>query len=283
MKLEDVKKLDPLLRLAYWIKEREHVRLEKESGMAPPWTDDPILQQYRFTNVRRMDDKVSQWIWENWYKHNIDHENIVVAATLARFFNQPTALELITEHVFGKWNPRSIKKLLHAAKASGKTIFNAAYMTKGMDGILKVDMVVDVVCIPMRKKPPKIDTSSMQKTAEALMGCRCVGSFLAGQITADLRWAMSGTWYDRDSWAPMGPGSKRGMNRIFGRPIKTPTKPERFQAELEMVIDAMMRALPKPITSRLEAQDYQSCLCELDKYCRALFGDGRPKQKYPGV
>jgi len=35
------------------------------------------------------------------------------------------------------------------------------------------------------------------------------------------------------------------------------------------------------ICDRLEAIDYQNCLCEFDKYERALQG-GRPKRNYDG-
>jgi hypothetical protein len=41
--------------------------------------------------------------------------------------------------------------------------------------------------------------------------------------------------------------------------------------------------LPMSITKRLEAIDWQNCCCEYDKYSRTLFGEGRPKQRYPGI
>ena len=60
MLLSKVKSMTPLNRLVYFITEREAIRLKKEAGEPKPWTSDPILQQYRFCNVRRMDDKVSK-------------------------------------------------------------------------------------------------------------------------------------------------------------------------------------------------------------------------------
>ena len=65
--LDHVRRLKPLDRLLYWVTERESIRIQRLQGKAPPWTDDPILRQYRFCNVRRMDDAVSQWLLTNWY------------------------------------------------------------------------------------------------------------------------------------------------------------------------------------------------------------------------
>ena len=36
-----------------FMKERELIRLRKEDGEPFPWTDDPNLQTYKFTNVKR--------------------------------------------------------------------------------------------------------------------------------------------------------------------------------------------------------------------------------------
>ena len=40
------------------------------------------------------------------------------------------------------------------------------------------------------------------------------------------------------------------------------------------------KAVPYEITSRLEAHDYQNCLCEFDKYSRTLARQSKPKQIY---
>src|SRR5262245_39207311 len=54
-------------KLCYWISEREAVRQRKEAGNSKPWTADPLLQGFRWCNVRRMDDRVSKWLEDNWY------------------------------------------------------------------------------------------------------------------------------------------------------------------------------------------------------------------------
>jgi hypothetical protein len=285
--LDGIKKTTPLGRLIYWIQERETIRIKKEAGVNKPWTLDPILQSYRFCNVRRMDDKVSRWLLDNWYTPNIDHPNILVACTLARQLNNPKSLADVG---FPRvWNPRQVEAKLNKRAKDGLKNFSGAYMITGTLGGTKIEQVVWKVVDPIHKPSSKdvarikIDRSSMEKTVEMLIPCAGFSTFIAGQVTADLRWATIGSWQDKDRWAPIGPGSRRGMNRLLGKEVMAPMKQAEFTQHLGWLIDELHKVLPGRITERLEAHDYQNCLCEFDKYTRTLFGEGRPKQKYPGV
>ena len=281
MLIEQVKSLSPLGRLLYWIEERESIRQKKESGEPKPWTDDTILQTYKFTCIRRMNDRVSKWLMEHWYKPNFNHKNMLVACALARHFNLPAALKEIG---FPKvWNPVRIKRLLRAKKARGENIFSGAYMVRGVETVDKTEMVVTKVCQPLVDNPPKIDTNSMQRSVEALLPYWGFSSFMAGQVIADMRWAVKGNWADAKTWAPIGPGSLRGMNRLHSRPTKQPLKQEQFLVELQELIKMCQKKLPKSITQRLEAIDYQNCCCEYTGYEKVLWGEGRKKQRYPGI
>lgn len=278
MKIEDVKKLSPHERFVYWVKERETIRSLKESFPdQKPWTDDEILQSYRFCNVRRKDDKVSQWLIDNWYKPNFDHKNMLLAVALARFVNRLESLEFVG---FPKrWNKNEVKKRLRRFRDADNTVFNGAYMVRGNDGRDKIECVVDYYVKPLEKLRDKLDTGSMEETWKIIVESYGMGSFMAGQIVADLRHGLKGIWHDRDDWAPMGPGSKRGMNRYHGRPINAPLKQDQFLRELREVIDRHAPIFPEGT----EAIDVQNCFCEYDKHSRVLFGEGRPKSKYPGA
>lgn len=284
MKIEQVKKLSPFDRLAYWIVERETIRLKKEAGEPTPFTDDPILQTYRFCNVRRMDDRVSQWLLKNWYEPYFDHPNMLWAASVARFFNLPPTLDEITALVFrirDKPDWTGIKKTIRKLKKR-QTVFNAAYMVRGNDGRDKVASTIDYTIKKLKQSPAWLDVSSIQKSVAGLSDCYGFGSFMAGQVIADLRWAISGSWLDRNTWAAIGPGSRKGMNLILGRPITQPMKQDEFTIELQILTDQLNDALPKSITDRLEAIDIQNTCCEIFKYSKCLAG-GRAKQTYPGV
>lgn len=283
MLIEDVKHLDPISRLTYFVKEREAIRLKKEKGLPKPWTDDTVLQSFRFCNVRRMDDKVSHWLLKNWYMPNFDHPNMLYAVALARFINLPSSLSLIAPLVFdGEPNWEGIKTVLRAHREKGNTIFNGAYMVRGNDGMDKIECVVDYYVRPLESVVTVIQPDSMEVTWLQILSSYGMGSFMAGQIVADLRWAVAGPWEDKNDWAPAGPGSIRGLNRLHERPIKTPLKQDRFLVELRTMMKEVRKRVPRAIHGRLEAHDFQNTLCESDKYNRVLFGEGRPKSLYPG-
>lgn len=281
MQIDQVKKLQPVDRLVYWIKQRESIRLKKEAGEPKPWTDDVILQSYRFCNVRRMDDKVSKWLMDNWYVPYKNHKNILLACTLARQFNNPESLNAIGFPV--KWNPKRCCEILTKRAKDGLRNFNAAYMITGTLGGTKVEQIIWKVADQLYNNPPEIDTDSMQTTAENLIPYNGFSHFMSGQVVADLRWAMSGKWKDKYTWAPVGPGSKRGLNRLYEREINTPMKYDEFSSLFYETMNSLGERLPDSITDRMEAHDYQNCLCEFDKMERTLFDKRRPKQLYKGV
>lgn len=279
MNISEVKKLSPFERLVYWINERESIRLQKEAGEPAPWTDDEILQKYRFCNVVRMDDKVSKWLMENWYKPYYNHKNMLLACAIARFFNLPSSLQEITPWVFGRiYQPEKIKAKLREMKKSGQTIYNGAYMVRGNDGCDKISSVMDFY---LKDIPSvRVNTNSMEETHRQLCGCYGLGSFMAGQIVADLRHSIKGTWQDKYVWAPIGPGSQKGMNSLHGWPIKQAMNQGRFQELLEGLMSSIDGKIPLQLQGRMEAHDFQNVCCEFFKFNNAVNGDGRPKQLY---
>lgn len=46
----------------YFASERQRAFSRRVSGQPSPWTDDPILQEYKFCNVFRAADRVSQYM-----------------------------------------------------------------------------------------------------------------------------------------------------------------------------------------------------------------------------
>ena len=278
MKIEQVQKLSPESRFLYWIKLRESIRIAKSRKKRRPWTDDEILQNHRFCNVVRMEDKVSKWLNNNWYQPNYGHKNIVPAIVLARHFNLPDVL-MVLRYPF-KWDADKYVKRVEKCEKK----FNAAYIITGKNSghPNKHETVIRLVVQQFFDNPLRMDINSMQQTAERLMEYENIGSFMAGQIVADMRWSMDGEWDDRMTWAPIGPGSRRGMNRLHGRPEKQALRQVQFLSELRDVMRDFKKELPSALTKRMEAHDWQNCFCEFGKYERALWKEGRPKQRYNG-
>src|ERR1044072_865418 len=84
--------------LIFWARERENIRKKKAAGLPPPWTENPILQTYRFCNVRRRDDRVSQWLIGNVLNFCEDFDDKMVFikwSALCRWVNWPPTLGAI--------------------------------------------------------------------------------------------------------------------------------------------------------------------------------------------
>lgn len=284
MKTEHIKKLLPMERLLYWIQERESIRLKKEAGEPKPFTDDEILQRYKFCNVCRRDDRVSRWLIENWYGPHGNHPNILTAITLARQLNNTDSLGAVGFPL--KWNPARVVSILEKRVREGLKNFSAAYMITGTLGGTKIEQVVNKVVTPLHRGPPEIVWESMEETHKLLMPYAGFSTFIAGQVVADLRLAVPNNgrnWRDRHTWAPLGPGSRRGMNRLLGLDLKSSMNQKLFNEQFSQYVQELEDNLPDEIVSRMEGIDMQSCLCEFDKYERTLWEGRRPKQRYNGT
>ena len=126
MLIGDVKTLPAGERLLYWVRERESLRLKKESGASRPWTDDDILSTYRFCNVRRADDRVSRWLRDHWYTPHHGHPNALLACALARWVNLPDSLGAVGFPE--RWDPARVAGTLKRVRGESGQVFNSAYV-----------------------------------------------------------------------------------------------------------------------------------------------------------
>jgi hypothetical protein len=86
---------DPTERLLAFAVEREDIRRRREQGRARPWTFDPVLQQFRFCNIRREDDRTTREIAALWREPYKAHPDVWFAMAVARLVNWvPTLKEL---------------------------------------------------------------------------------------------------------------------------------------------------------------------------------------------
>jgi len=265
-----------LSNMAHWINERTRILKLKDAAAPKPWTTDPILQSYKFCNVRREDDRVTRWFAANWrHEKYWDDRNFVAAIMLGRTVNWPPTLERLGfPHV---WDKSKFIHILDGLMANGGKVWTGAYMiTAGPTGVRKSEWVCGNADSYFNN-PPKLDGRSIQKSWEIITGNNypCVGPFIAGQIIADLKHTChlenADDWWD---WAAIGPGSMRGLNRLHDRPLNTHVPQKSALAE--------MRAVKEELGAKLCLQDVQNCLCELDKYERVRLGQGKPRSGYNG-
>lgn len=272
-------------RLVAFIVAREEVRRRREAGEPRPWTTDPILQRYRFCNVHREDDRVTTWIRSNWREPYSSYKDLWHLMVLARWINEPGTLRQYQERNkrFPYWSRKTLYEVHRLRKGMGARFYNPAYMiTTAGTRQDKLDYICDKLdMLWLRRKsmrPRGEDT--LNSWHMLLSGFDGLGSFLAGQVVADMRYAeplMSAS--DLQSFACSGPGSRRGLNRALGRSVSSPWNESDWR-QAHYKLQTRMAVLLHRSRIELHGQDLQNCLCEFDKYCRVLHGEGRPKQRY---
>lgn len=277
-----------LARLEYWMAEREKIRILKDAGKPAPYTTDPVLDRYRFCNVVRMDDRVSRWLFRKWYDSRLDWRTATVQATVARLINEPRTLSCFPPpSVWNGWNSESTLSAMLRQLEQGKelAVYGNAYLVVGTeftDGKHNaIPRIVSRVAKRMNDlKEARIKYTTMQGLHEDLVDhVHGIGSFLAGQIVADVRHLCPGQFDDMHTWAPIGPGSARGMARLLGRePRRSGMTQRTFLPLLRELLHVVKQ--PRSVHNRLEAMDLQNCLCEFDKFCRVDEGR-RPRRLYP--
>jgi hypothetical protein len=278
-------------KLRYFVQEREFVRLEKLDGAPAPWTEDALLQKYRFCNVRRRDDRVSKWLIKNWYDPYRNSSRLWFMAVVARWINWPPMLDKLTDlfkasELSDRWFD-NLGDLIDETVQSGGKAWTGAYMITARaipDGRGKGSWISHSTLKPIWLHREKFDhffslpveARGVQSAMSLFKGEFNHGTFMSGQIVADWTYTpLLDRAPDLYTYAPIGPGSSRGLNRLYGRELDKSIKQEQFNAELQHV-----RAnLPAHIAYNLSLHCTQNCMCEFDKYIRLEHG-GRTRANY---
>jgi len=173
--------------LLYWITERESIRRRREAGEPAPWTSDPVLRDYRFCNVRRENDAVTRHIAARWRAPHADDPHLWFAMAVARFINWPDTLDELGFPV--PWDREHFKRVLSDRMQRGEVTFGPAYkITGGRNGTIShvADDVLNRLWRSREHMSPQPGTTLAAYCAR-LMDFDGVGSFMSGQVVADLR------------------------------------------------------------------------------------------------
>jgi hypothetical protein len=208
----------------YWATERTKIRQKRESGHEGPWSSDPIMRGFRFCNVSREDDRGTRFV-KQWIRDPLDagpSDHLFQNVLLSRFINLPETLqELIEKGAMcnGPVNWEAVQELVYARMQADLPTYSGAYMVRskpvaqppffGKGKISYLCSTLRTVTLPKAK--------TRQGFVEELQGHYGIGSFMAGQIAADLAYThILADAPDHFTWAPMGPGARRGMNLSLG-------------------------------------------------------------------
>lgn len=283
----------------YWrfASARQAVYESRLAGRGQPWTNDPVLSQYRFTNCYRAADRVSQaLIADVIYQGSQEWEEVFFRTLLFKVFNKESTWQLLTRELgevrWDAYDYRAYDQVLSAAFTRGERLYSAAYIMpppqlgerrKHRNHLRLLELMM-ATGAPARV----LDAATMREAYEVLLGYPALGPFLAYQFTVDLNYASQMPFSEMDFVMP-GPGARDGIRKCFGRSADgVEADVIRYMAESQQEHFTRLGLPFRGLKGRaLQLVDCQNLFCEVDKYARVahpeiagISGRSRIKQSY---
>lgn len=297
-----------------FVTERYKIHIRKDFlKQKAPWTNNPILSQYKFCNIRREHDRQSQYLIKNISTNScLSLEDKIVNSFYFRAWNNwdtmkdlggPwTAKCLYSSHM--KEQVRPIYKQL-ASEDPDRKWWSSAYNQGGTkqawrypDPNEKINKEDDIPLRVFHIGPwlkehntiEKLLSASDQKVAfEAIKEIQGFADFLAYQIFVDLTYIEEFP-FSENEFVVAGPGCQKGLNKLFDDYDCLTFEEALFW--LADNIDEIFNEVHPPFWAGrlfvdLPQEDrffsvmcLENCMCEFCKYIRTIEGNGRPRVKY---
>jgi hypothetical protein len=259
-----------------FINKRHKIYLDRQAGLPRPWTDDPILQKYKFTNIFRELDRGTIWYREHIREPYADEPELFFNTCMYRHFNYYPTAERIGYYSqgcpLGEYDPKFLERLLRELKAKVGKIYTSAHMISGTLGGDKISQSCWKILLPLWNNREKLQPQpgdTLQKAFERFQ-TPGYGPFTRYEVITDLRH----TRYLQDAsdimtWANPGPGAMRGCERLVGvwaRGKHSFSKEQYLEIMKTMLY--MSKEFLESYVPALEMRDIEHSLCEWDKYER---------------
>lgn len=266
----------------YWhfAHERNEIFYRKNAGNPKPWTDDPILQKYKFCNSYRINDRGSQYLVGHVIYNGKIYKpaDMVFRIILYRIFNLPSTWDAL-EKEFGditldnlnvpKWT-EFLERL-----SRKQPVESNAYIMKPVPGKYSTKHGNWLAYLERLFKKSNfveklLSKDNMRDGFKIMNSAPNIGTFLAYQYCTDIAYSEVVKWQETDFTIPGG-GANRGIHKVFQNPDEN---------HLEEAIWWMYDHQEEEFAKRgydfhklggkrkLQPIDLQNCFCETDKYCR---------------
>ncbi len=284
-----VRRTEPTPRLGvyqmYWsFASKRHAAFEARLAGAPwPWSSDPILQTFKFCNVFRALDRVSQYLIHD-VAYRIDSQTtaldrvfqIVAFRTFSNIRTwRETMAELGGPPRIDHLRSGAFEQALDQVKGRAGGLYTGAFIlcankAFGFDEkhrnhvALFRHMFVESACAERA-----MSASSLKVLVELLQSFPLMGPFMAYQTAIDINYSTL-TDFGENDFVQAGPGSLRGLKKAFSSLGDYSASDvilwmvERQAREFNDLGLEFNGLFGRP----LHAIDCQGLFCELDKYCR---------------
>lgn len=270
-----------------------------------PWSNDFILQQYRFCNVYRELDGGTLAISKYLKNEHISAEQKLFNIIAYRFFNRRDTIENLFDGLLNpqKFDWKHYERRFDAKKLEG-SIFSNAYLISSrpvnasyrpQDKHIQILLMLDEL---RAKLPALIDELRCHKAQDGLRiianSVKMAGPFLSGQILLDATYAQNIIPYSGNDFLIVGPGAHWGLNLIFEKTLSKKEADDKCRflhqiqadefAKLKNNIgknwdEVRLKDERYPNQPYLILHDIQNSLCEFRKYWRLKDGE-KVKKRY---
>lgn len=274
---------------SYWrfAAERQLIFFRRLAGMPPPWTEDPVLQEFKFTNTYRASDRTSQFLIRDViYAGDSEPREVFFRTILFKLFNRIETWRALSE-ALGPLSAESfglgayVSVMGDLQKAGGR-LYSAAYIMppvpSGASGSKHVGHLGLLQRMLDDKLPEHVAAApSLREVYESLIAYPSLGPFLAFQFTIDLNYGPAVS-FDEQECVVAGPGAREGLAKCFnGRDDWSDEDLIMWTTERQEV-EFARRELPflDLFGRRLKPIDCQNLYCEIGKYARVAHPDATP-------
>lgn len=272
----------------YFAAERQRIFESRLSGEQGPWSNDPIFQTYKFCNVFRAADRVSQYMIRSvCYGDDVSEADRLFQIVAFRTFSKPATWEAL-RHQLGHYplledlRSGAFERTLTELRDRGERIYTGAFILCANDAFGR--RIKHLNHVELFKHMFLHDDGASQLLAalslkelfETLRGYPLFGDFMAYQTAIDLNYSALFS-FSEDDFTKAGPGALRGIEKVFldtgGRTpeeiiLWMTARQEAEFARLDLEFNGLWGR-------RLHAIDAQGLFCETDKYSRLAFPELR--------
>lgn len=256
--------------------ERQRIYRRRVATAPPPWTDDPILAEYKFTNVFRASDRVSQHLVRLIYDGTSRNAgDLFLRVLLFKIFNKVETWRWL-EHdrldisVAG-FDVSVFDASLNRMRMTGKSIYSGAYIMPsggaGSKHLMHLRLLARMVQDRLAEKLES--TRSLRDAYELLLAYPTFGPFLAFQYAIDLNYSPLMN-HDEGEFVVAGPGALDGLSKCFTSPGEySPSDIIHLLAERQNDEFARFGLTFDDLWGRpMQPIDVQNVFCEVSKYTR---------------
>lgn len=268
----------------YWVfaARRQQAFENRMAGAPRPWSDDPILQTFKFCNVFRAADRVSQYmIADVAYAAESDAfaDRVFQIVAFRTFSNIETwegvKRELGRAPRIADLESGAFERALDAVKTRNGGLYTGAFIlcankAYGHDEKHRNHVgLFHHMFVRERLDRQVAGANSLEQVVQALQSFPLMGPFMAYQTAIDLNYSEC-IDFDENDYTQAGPGALRGLKKAFlDLGDYSPADTILWMVERqEKEFDKLGLQFNGLFGRALHGIDCQGLFCELDKYCR---------------